>query len=410
VSSSLVGRTAGKYHVVAELGWGQHAVVYKAWQPSLERYVALKVLRHHDEAALKKFQAEAQLTARLIEDWVPNVRQVYEVGRTEDGHIFVALEYVEDSLRSIMQRAKERNRQIDPAAAARLLKPVAEALDALHRLDWVHLDIKPQNILIAKGGRAMLADFGIAQRRGTHTHACTPAYASPEQAAGDRPVGPWSDIYSLGVVLYEMVTGRPPVRGEHDLVLLNQHLDVTPPSPRKFHPRISAQDERAILRALAKSPEERYGTAGQLIQDILPAGDPVAGAKKQARATRSGGLRRIAIPLLAGSIVVLLLVTFFLVNRALEGQWPFSAPGATDAPPLIRVVTSTPMVPALPPSATMPTATATRRPTAVRSPTSTKAPTATLAPTFTRTARPTATRTREPAPEPPGGITVVPGA
>ena len=159
--SALVGRTVGKYHVVAELGWGQHAVVYKAWQASLERYVALKVLRHHDEAALKKFQAEARLTARLIEDWVPNVRQVYEVGRTEDGHVFVALEYVESSLRSIMQRAQERNRRIDPAAAGRLLKPVAEALDALHRLDWVHLDIKPQNILIAKGGRAMLEAAGV---------------------------------------------------------------------------------------------------------------------------------------------------------------------------------------------------------------------------------------------------------
>jgi serine/threonine-protein kinase len=383
--------------------------VYKAWQPSLERYVALKFLRHHDEAALNKFQAEAQLTARLIEDWVPNVRQVYEVGRTEDGHIFVALEYVEDSLRSVLQRTAERNRRIDPAAAARLLQPVAEALDALHRLDWVHLDIKPQNILIAKGGRALLADFGIAQRRGTHTHACTPAYASPEQAAGDRPVGPWSDIYSLGVVLYEMVTGRPPVRGEHDLVLLNQHLDVTPPSPRKLNPQISAHEERAILRALAKSPEERYGAAGELIRDIQPAGYTVSGAKKRSRATRSGGFRRKAIPLLAGCIVVLLLATVFLVNSAVQGQWPFSEPGVTAGPPLIRVVTSTPMVATMPPSTTIPAATATRQPTAVRSPTSTVRPSATLAPTFTRTSLPTAIRTREPAPEPPEGITVVPG-
>ncbi len=405
MSSSLVGRTVGKYHVVAELGWGQHAVVYKAWQASLERYVALKVLRHHDEAALRKFQAEAQLTARLIEDRVPNVRQVYEVDRTEDGHIFVALEYVEDSLRSLLERAKERNRRIDPAAAARLLKPVAEALDALHRLDWVHLDIKPQNILIAKGGRAMLADFGIAQRCGTHTHACTPAYASPEQAAGDRPVGPWSDIYSMGVVLYEMVTGRAPVRGEQDLVLLNQHLDVVPPSPRKSNRQIAAHEERAILRALAKSPKERYATAGQLIQDLLPGGEPASRAKKS-RTARPAGLRRMAVPLLAASILVLLLATLFLVNRAFQGQWPFSAPGPTAAPSLIEIVTSTPVVQTPPP----PAATPTRRPTAIRSPTHTKPPTATLAPTFTRTPRPTATRTVEPTPEPLGDITVIPGA
>jgi serine/threonine-protein kinase len=256
----------------------------------------------------------------------------------------------------------------------------------------------------------MLADFGIAQRRGTHTHACTPAYASPEQAAGDRPVGPWSDIYSLGVVLYEMVTGRPPMRGEHDLVLLNQHLDVTPTSPRKLNPHISAREERAVLRALAKSPEERYRTAGQLIHDLLPTKDSALGGKARSRASRSHGLRRVAIPLLAASIVLLLLATFFLADRALRNEWPFSAPGTTAGPPLIRVVTSTPVLPALSPSATMPATTATRRPTAVRSPTSTVRPTATLVPTFTRTPRPTATRTREPAPEPPGGITVVPGA
>jgi serine/threonine protein kinase len=262
---SLLGREVGQYRVLAELAQGQHSVVYKAWQSSLERHVALKVLYHYDQETLAKFQDEARLTAQLIQQGVPHIRQVYEVGQTTDGYLFVALEYVDGSLQSVLRRARERNQRMNPLAAARFLDPIAQALDAIHSLGWVHLDVKPQNILITKGGRAMLADFGIAQRQGMRTHACTPAYASPEQAAGDRPVGPWSDIYSLGVVLYEMVTGHLPVRGDHDFVLLNQHLSLTPPSPRKVNPRLSPGQERALYKALSKSSQERFRTANEFI-------------------------------------------------------------------------------------------------------------------------------------------------
>jgi serine/threonine protein kinase len=102
----------------------------------------------------------------------------------------------------------------------------------------VHLDIKPQNTLIGGEGRAMLADFGIAQRQGSCTTACTPSYASPEQTAGDWPVSRWGDIYSLGVVLYEMIAGCLPVHDDHNIVLLNQHLENTPPSPRRVNPQL----------------------------------------------------------------------------------------------------------------------------------------------------------------------------
>ncbi|MFN2225573.1 MAG: serine/threonine-protein kinase, partial [Anaerolineae bacterium] len=224
MDASLIGRQLGQYEVLARLGRGQHSVVYKAWQKNLERYVTLKVLYRCDEATRHKLQEEALLTADLIQRGAPNIRQIYEVGQTADGYLFVALEYVEGSLHSVMERVRRGRRLVDSAAAARLLMPVAQALDAVHSMGWVHLDIKPQNILISSMGRAMLADFGIARRRGMHTRACTPLYASPEQADGDRPVGPWSDIYSLGVVLYEMVTGRPPFQAELDLVILNKHL------------------------------------------------------------------------------------------------------------------------------------------------------------------------------------------
>jgi serine/threonine protein kinase len=392
VAKSLVGTTVGQYQVVAELGRGQHSAVYKAWQQSLERPVALKVLRHYDETTLHRFQAEARLTARLIEDGVPNIRRVYEVGQTPDRKLFVSLEYVEDSLRNVLQRFSEQGRRISPAAAAGLLQPLADALDALHRLGWVHLDIKPQNILISGSGRAVLADFGITQRQGTQTHSCTPTYASPEQAAGDRPVGPWSDIYSLGAVLYEIVTGHPPVRGDIDIVLLNQHLDVTPPSPRKANPGLSAVQERAIMRALAKAPEDRYRTAGELIEDLVRGATERSGLADTPSiiaGAASGWTRRLPRPVLIGGIVVAMLAVLVLVSLAIWQQGPgrFGTPGS-------EVTSTLTLFPAATPAPT----TNIRQPTAVVEPTSSRVPTATLAPTYTRIVRPTAPPSPSPTP------------
>jgi serine/threonine protein kinase len=385
MAQSLVGRDLGRYRVMAELGRGQHSTVYKAWQPSLERYVALKVLQRYDQETLAKFQAEARLTAQLIQLGVPSIRQVYEVGQATDGYLYVALEYVDDSLRSLLARAQHQNRRLRPEAAVRLLDPIAAALDAIHRLGWVHLDIKPENILITGDGRAVLADFGIAQRRGAQTHACTPAYASPEQAAGDRPVGPWSDIYSLGAVLYEMVTGHPPVRGDQDIVLLTQHLEVKPPSPRRVNSDLTAGQERAIYRALAKAPSERFQTAGELIDALLASGgtsraSSIQTPDKGSMPAVSRGRRNLG----AGLILVaalLLAMALYLTGRMMWAGQSVGIPTATTA------------VSSLPSRTTGPPLVATTvRPTRpVVSPTAVKPPTATLAPTLTWTPRPTAT-------------------
>jgi len=376
MAESLIGREVGQYKIVAELGRGQHSTVYKAWQPSLERYVALKVLRHYDQATLEKFQAEARLVAQLAQQGVPNIRQVYEVGQTADGYLFVALQYVEDSLRNVLRRAQEHNRRFRPEAAARLLRPIAVALDALHSLGWVHLDIKPQNILITKGGRAVLADFGIAQRRGMVTHACTPAYASPEQAAGDRPVGPWSDIYSLGVVLYEMVGGHPPVRGDQDIVLLTQHLEVTPPSPRKVNAHLTSSQERAIFKALAKSPHERFGTAGEFIEALLEPAPFLSNVIKTPQALLSTTSRR------APRLLLVALILLLIVAVAVAVMWLFW-PGLFAATP-----SGTPTAAAVLPTSTVGPTMA--RPTSTPAPpTATEAPTATLVPTATLAATPT---------------------
>jgi serine/threonine-protein kinase len=255
-----------------------------------------------------------------------------------------------------------------------LLEPVAQALDALHSLGWVHLDIKPQNILLAKGGRAVLADFGIAQRRGEVTRACTPAYASPEQAAGDRPVGPWSDIYSLGVVLYEMVAGHPPVRGAHDIVLLNQHLEVSPPSPRKVNPQLTLQQERAIFCALAKSPRERYRSAGQLVDDFYSTETRLSSVVKTpnlrlrpAGGRRAGGRRALLLAVVAVLVLIAIVVAIWLVSSDLLATGPARVePPAVTVPSVLATATASPTLRL--------TATPSPRPTVTLAPSTTPVP------------------------------------
>jgi serine/threonine-protein kinase len=384
---SLIGRTVKQYRVDAELGRGQHSVVYKAWQPSLERYVALKVLHHYDQKTLRRFQDEARLIAHLIQHEVPNIRQIYDVGQTADGYLFVVMEYADDSLQHLLRQNQERNRRISPLAAVRLLRPVAQALDSVHSLGWVHLDIKPQNILIPKAGSALLADFGIAQRRGTQTSACTPAYASPEQAAGDQPVGPWSDIYSLGVVLYEMVAGHLPFRAEYDIAILNQHLQAEPPSPKQANPRLSVSQEQAMLKALAKSPQDRYRTAGDLVEAMTPAStfiSSVVETPSLVKVTTAGWMRRIPRWVLVGTIVLLVLVGSGFLVWAVWPEQDTAVPTSTSSPVLVAPTES-------------PLATATHRVVVPKTPTLEERPTATLAPTFTPRPRPTATRTPRPS-------------
>ncbi len=398
MQTSLIGRQLGQYEVLTRLGRGQHSLVYKAWQKNLQRYVTLKVLYRCDETTRQKLQEEALLTANLIQRGAANIRQIYEVGQTADGYLFVALEYVEESLYSVMGRAKRRRGFVNAAAAARLLMPVAQALDAVHSMGWVHLDIKPQNILISSMGRAILADFGIAQRRGMRTHACTPIYASPEQADGDRPIGPWSDIYSLGVVFYELVTGRPPFQAELDLVVLNKHLTEAPPPPRTINPGLTGSQERAILKSLAKAPGDRPPTARSLLEGMLPSRGFVSGvfdASSDVLRRTFGWTRHVPRVAVVGGLVLLLLAAIFVVGWAV---WPQLAPGAVSeeasptASPSAVPTTALPS-PTVQEPVVEPTPTVTPSPTAW--PTSTLAPT----PTPTRTPRPRPTRTPSPTPE-----------
>lgn len=257
--------TIGPYQLHQELGRGKHTIVYQATQVTLGRTVAIKVLRHRSPEALKKFQAEVRLSAQLNH---PGVRRIHDAGQTPDGYPYVVMEYVEHSLRDVMRERQAQHRPFTREEVVQLLHPVVEALDSIHAQGLVHLDLKPENILVFADGHAVLADFGSVRRRDEATGEGTPTYTSPEQAAGDLPVGPWSDVYALGVLLYEMLTGALPFHGESDIVLLRQHLQDEPPPLRQFAPSLDRALERVVLSALHKDPHLRPVSAGVLLHEV----------------------------------------------------------------------------------------------------------------------------------------------
>src|SRR5829696_3187971 len=246
------------------------AEVFLAHDRMLGRVLALKVLKERyakDERFVWRFQKEAQSAAALNH---PNVVQIYDQGRAEDGRYYIAMEHVPGgSLEDLILRRGP----LGVAEAAQLASQVAEALHAAHRCGIVHRDIKPQNVLIDEAGNAKVADFGIAlaasrtSTSGTNLLFGTPSYMSPEQAMGER-VGPESDLYSLGVVLYEMLTGTVPFTAEGALATAMKHLTEPPLSPTRRNASVPEAMEALVMELLSKDPEDRYPSAARLIEDL----------------------------------------------------------------------------------------------------------------------------------------------
>ncbi|MCS7295075.1 MAG: protein kinase, partial [Chloroflexota bacterium] len=245
------------------------AVVYRGYDLVLDRPVAIKVLRGQfaaDASFLRRFEREAQAAARLSH---PNIVSVYDVGR-DDGTRYIVMEYVPG--KTLKQLILE-HAPFSLDEAIHIVRQVAAALDYAHQHGLVHRDIKPQNILVDERGFVKVTDFGIA--KGLTDVSLTEAgfgmgtvhYVSPEQARGE-PATPASDIYALGVVLYEMLTGRLPFDADNPIGLAMQHVHEAPPPPRQFNPNIPPAVEAIILRALAKDPRQRFPTAGALAQAL----------------------------------------------------------------------------------------------------------------------------------------------
>ena len=261
----------GEYELLAEIGRGGMGVVYRARQTSLDRVVALKmILASHlaSEDQVRRFQAEARAAAAVSH---PHVVRVFEVGQIHAQHYFTMEHVAGESLAARLARSP-----LPLDEGTRLLAAVARAVDYLHRGGIVHRDLKPSNVLVDEAGRPFVTDFGlakmfIADSRSTATGmiAGTPSYMAPEQAAGrNADVGPLSDVYSLGAMLYELLTGRPPFREENPLDTLLQVLEREPIWPRELNAAVPRPLELICMKCLEKSPQDRYSSAAEVADEL----------------------------------------------------------------------------------------------------------------------------------------------
>jgi WD40 repeat protein/tetratricopeptide (TPR) repeat protein len=303
------------YEILGELGRGGMGVVYKARQTALGRVVALKMILDADyagEDARRRFEAEARAVARLQH---ANIVQVFEVGEHR-GTPFFSLEYCPGG--SLAGQLDGTPWEAGRAAA--LVEPLARALHAAHREQVVHRDLKPGNVLLGGDGTPKVTDFGLAKKLDeqgqTRTGVVmgTPSYMAPEQAAGEnRAVGPAADVWALGTILYELLTGRPPFKGATTLETLRQVLGDEPVPPSRLNPQVPRDLETVCLKCLEKDPPRRYGSAEALADDLrrFQSGEPVAArpAGRLERLTKWARRRPAQAALvLVGSLATVLLV------------------------------------------------------------------------------------------------------
>ena len=331
----LSGKTLGDFLVGKILGEGGMAVVYRARQVSLDRRVALKVLPPamvEDPVLMERFAGEAHTAGLLVS---PNVVQVYFAGNIDE-QVFFAMEFVSGTdLAHIISRQRSEGKPLPVHQAGRYVAQAAHGLAEAERNQIVHRDIKPQNLLLTSDDMVKIADFGIAKVMGEHhltltgSAVGTPAYCSPEQGRGDA-VDQRSDLYSLGVVFYELLTGQKPFAGTQANQLIYQHNFSEPKPPRSLRPDVPEAYETVCMRLMMKDPEQRYQHAADLAADVesLIAGGRVQappfeirfGTGAQVAIRKHLGRRRWIPWTIAATLAVAASVALWLGNQALEAD------------------------------------------------------------------------------------------
>jgi len=323
---------AGRYEIIEELGAGGMGRVYRAFDKKIDEEVALKLLKPAiaaDKRIVERFRNELKIARKIRH---ANVCGMFDLG--EEGEtLFISMEYVRgEDLSSLIRRTEK----LTAGKAVLIARQVAEGLGEAHKLGVVHRDLKPGNIMVDKEGNAKIMDFGIARSQtlpGTTAEGViigTPEYMSPEQVEG-KPADQRSDIYSMGIILYEMVTGRPPFAGDTPFSIAYKHRHEEPEDPRKLNPHVPDALNRVILRCLEKDREARYQTAQELLADLqkMESGAPVSAetapaARKPLTSkdiTVTFSFRKFLLPgLIALAVVVIGAVAYFIFRKSGSGS------------------------------------------------------------------------------------------
>lgn len=403
--SKFINQEIGGFTIVEQIGIGGMARVFKAYQPAFDRFVALKILHNNqgdNEIAIQRFIQEARIIAKLEHT---HIVPVFDFG--EDNQLgYLAMRYLQaGTLKDLI--ASAQNQQIPLIDTARIISQMAAALDYAHQQDIVHRDVKPGNILVDVNGDAYLTDFGIAKVLDATTQFTitggalgTPAYMSPEQGQG-KPVDGRTDIYSLGIILYQMLVGKAPYQADTPMATILAHLTEPLPAPSSHNKKISPNLDKVINTALAKDPEKRFNTASQFGNALLAAAGETAPPKastafvnlskglakgkpseditfddRQFLQHHSRNLRRQQMrPFALGAVVIATLASIFLLfnqSREITAGIQGAEAEATNVAPMIAAQTATfeatiSFVPSSTPTIT-PTATNTPLPTPTQVP------------------------------------------
>jgi serine/threonine protein kinase len=434
--SELIGKELGLYRILEFIGAGGMSTVFRAYHAALDRYVAVKVLPEQismDEELRQRFQQEVRVIARLEH---PHILPVHDYGQDRD-RLYLVMRYVgSGTLGDRLAHGRMELGQI-----SRVMHQVGSALAYAHRNGVVHRDIKPNNVLIDEQGNCYLSDFGLARVMAVSIRLTasgvgmgTPAYMSPEQGSG-QPVDVRSDVYSLGIMLYEMATGQVPYQANTAMAVMLKHITDSLPPPSTINPDISPELERVIVKALAKDPNDRYQSVDDMIEafneavgavsePLLPLLPPPR-ARKGVPPSTSQERKRQRVPAWALAVagltllIVIALSVLGATNAVAARRQSAEATETASAEAIVatsmaqtavvRAYTATPTItptssPTPPPTTThTPTPTATATGTPIDTPTPTEVP-----PTWTATATATATHTPTITPTPTRTPTITP--